>query len=179
MFIKWILTQNINNVWFELFGFDILLDHKLKPWVLEVNIGPSLSSSSIFDKRLKTRLIWDTLTLVGVRPYDKYSHKSKGAVFDKPPKLTQKSESEKIPSSYTKLNSKSPKKMTKIVLGTGISGFESGGDEDQDMINEMIEQEERSGNYYRIFPLKSNIDYYSQFFDQEKYWIQLFKTHFG
>jgi len=59
------------NVCFELFGFDILLDHKLKPWLLEVNNSPSLSSSSPLDKKIKTILICDTLNLVGVFPYDR------------------------------------------------------------------------------------------------------------
>ena len=59
------------NVCFELYGFDILLDSKLKPWLLEVNISPSLSSSSALDKKIKTVLICDTLNLVGVYPYDR------------------------------------------------------------------------------------------------------------
>jgi tubulin polyglutamylase TTLL4 len=59
------------NICFELFGFDILLDSKLKPWLLEVNISPSLSSSSPLDKKIKTVLMCDTLNLVGVLPYDR------------------------------------------------------------------------------------------------------------
>lgn len=56
---------------FELYGFDILVDKKLKPWLLEVNVLPSLSSSSPFDKVVKTMLICDVLTIIGIRGYDK------------------------------------------------------------------------------------------------------------
>jgi tubulin polyglutamylase TTLL4 len=59
------------NVCFEVYGFDILLDSKLKPWLLEVNISPSLSSSSPFDKKVKTMLICDVLNLSGVYAYDR------------------------------------------------------------------------------------------------------------
>jgi tubulin polyglutamylase TTLL4 len=59
------------NVCFEVYGFDILIDSKLKPWLLEVNISPSLSSSSPLDKKIKTMLICDTLNLVGVSAYDR------------------------------------------------------------------------------------------------------------
>ena len=59
------------NLCFEVYGFDILLDSKLKPWLLEVNISPSLSSSSPLDKKIKTMLICDTLNLTGVYAYDR------------------------------------------------------------------------------------------------------------
>jgi tubulin polyglutamylase TTLL4 len=38
---------------------------------LEINISPSLSSSSALDKKIKTTLICDTLNLIGVTPYDR------------------------------------------------------------------------------------------------------------
>jgi tubulin polyglutamylase TTLL4 len=59
------------NACFELYGFDILIDKNLKPWLLEVNVLPSLSSSSPFDKVIKTMLICDILSLIGIRGYDK------------------------------------------------------------------------------------------------------------
>lgn len=39
---------------FEVYGFDIIFDDELRAWVLEVNCLPSLSSSSMFDKQVKT-----------------------------------------------------------------------------------------------------------------------------
>lgn len=62
-------TNRVNC--FEIYGFDIMIDANMKPWVLEVNVLPSLSSSSPFDKRIKTMLVCDSLTLVGLRGYDK------------------------------------------------------------------------------------------------------------
>ncbi len=38
---------------FELFGMDVILDHKLEPSLLEVNVSPSLMGSSPLDKRIK------------------------------------------------------------------------------------------------------------------------------
>ena len=48
-----------------------MFDADMKPWVLEVNCLPSLSSSRVFDKQVKTQLIADTFTLIGFRGYDK------------------------------------------------------------------------------------------------------------
>lgn len=49
---------------FELYGFDVLIDRSLRPWLLEVNASPSLVTTTEDDRLLKTRLIYDTLTIV-------------------------------------------------------------------------------------------------------------------
>ena len=42
---------------FQLLGVDVLLDHNLKPWVLEINNSPSLNLSTKADERIKLPLI--------------------------------------------------------------------------------------------------------------------------
>ena len=56
---------------FEIYGFDILVDQNFKPWLLEVNVSPSLSSSSPMDKYIKTLLLSDSLYLTGFRLFDR------------------------------------------------------------------------------------------------------------
>ena len=51
---------------FEIYGFDILIDENLKPWLMEVNVCPSLSSSSPMDRRIKHTLLMDVLNLIGL-----------------------------------------------------------------------------------------------------------------
>ena len=59
------------NQCFEIYGFDVLIDAKLRPWLLEVNVAPSLSSSSPYDKQVKTLLLCDTLHLAGFNIFDR------------------------------------------------------------------------------------------------------------
>eukprot|EP00057_Strongylocentrotus_purpuratus_P028024 XP_011682498.1 PREDICTED: tubulin polyglutamylase TTLL4 isoform X4 [Strongylocentrotus purpuratus] len=47
----------------ELFGFDIMLDETLRPWILEVNISPSLHSNAELDVQVKGEMIKDLLNL--------------------------------------------------------------------------------------------------------------------
>jgi len=58
------------NNCFELLGFDILLDSHLKPWLLEVNLSPSLNLDSPLDQRIKGELIADIFTITGIMPKD-------------------------------------------------------------------------------------------------------------
>ena len=51
---------------FELLGFDILVDENIKPWLIEVNLSPSLACSSSLDTEVKSQMVADALTLVGV-----------------------------------------------------------------------------------------------------------------
>ncbi|KAJ3388505.1 Tubulin polyglutamylase ttll6 [Entophlyctis sp. JEL0112] len=51
---------------FEILGFDIFLDRKLKPWVLEVNHSPSFTCDSSLDLEVKRKVILDTLNLLNL-----------------------------------------------------------------------------------------------------------------
>ncbi|RHY25785.1 hypothetical protein DYB32_008096 [Aphanomyces invadans] len=53
------------NVCYELFGFDMMIDSALEPWLIEVNVSPSLMGSSPLDKRIKGLLMSDIFHLVG------------------------------------------------------------------------------------------------------------------
>jgi tubulin polyglutamylase TTLL6/13 len=53
---------------FEILGFDVMLDKKMKPWLLEVNHSPSLLCESPFDKDLKDTLITDALRILDLDP---------------------------------------------------------------------------------------------------------------
>ncbi len=60
------MQKNIHNDkhCFELYGFDILIDGKLKPWLIEVNASPSLVASTKKDFVLKKNLINDLLNVL-------------------------------------------------------------------------------------------------------------------
>lgn len=59
------------NNCFELMGFDILIDSQLEPWLIEVNLSPSLGCESPLDQRIKGNVVSDLFTLIGVVPLER------------------------------------------------------------------------------------------------------------
>ncbi|XP_038063113.1 probable tubulin polyglutamylase TTLL1 [Patiria miniata] len=49
---------------FECYGYDIIIDDNLKPWLIEVNASPSLTSTTANDRIMKYNLINDSLNIV-------------------------------------------------------------------------------------------------------------------
>ncbi|ESO85064.1 hypothetical protein LOTGIDRAFT_221527 [Lottia gigantea] len=49
---------------FEMYGFDVILDSNLKPWLIEINASPSLTASGKEDYILKCGLLNDVLNVL-------------------------------------------------------------------------------------------------------------------
>jgi len=49
---------------FELYGYDILIDDELKPWLIEINSNPSLTASTNKDSEMKIKMLDDMLTIL-------------------------------------------------------------------------------------------------------------------
>jgi len=47
-----------------MYGFDILIDAQLKPWLIEVNASASLTTTTEIDRQIKMNLISDTFKIV-------------------------------------------------------------------------------------------------------------------
>ncbi|XP_789184.2 tubulin polyglutamylase TTLL13 isoform X4 [Strongylocentrotus purpuratus] len=56
---------------FEILGFDVMLDKKLKPWLIEVNHSPSFHTDAKLDKEVKEGLLYDTMNIINLTHYDK------------------------------------------------------------------------------------------------------------
>ena len=63
---------------FEMYGFDILMDSNLKPWLLEVNASPSLTTTTEMDRKLKMQLLQDTFEIVVPQDWARYNRSDKG-----------------------------------------------------------------------------------------------------
>ena len=65
--IKQFQISSINL--FELYGVDILLDETLTPWLMEVNLNPSLNCDSQLDLKVKSHVLTDIFNIIGAIPF--------------------------------------------------------------------------------------------------------------
>jgi len=56
---------------FEVYGYDIMIDSDFKPWLIEINLSPSLACESQLDQQIKSQLVADVFNLVGVHRFDR------------------------------------------------------------------------------------------------------------
>lgn len=140
---------------FELFGFDILIDDTLKPWLLEVNLTPSLGCDSPLDVRLKSALMADLLTLVGIAAVDPIlrSQNLNRAAVNSNKKITSY---RRVQSAETLLQGR---KNRNNKSKTGLSS------EQQRIVASAKAQFERRGGFVRIFPSPKSWELYSQYLD--------------
>lgn len=66
---------------FEILGMDILIDSKMKPYILEVNHSPSFHTSEQVDKEVKEALIRDTLLILNLSQDIRKKVKEKGKSY--------------------------------------------------------------------------------------------------
>ncbi|KAF5302280.1 hypothetical protein FQA39_LY10319 [Lamprigera yunnana] len=71
--ISWLIIHSLKAVQpviatdrhcFECYGYDIIIDNQLKPWLIEVNASPSLTSTTANDRILKHKLIDNIFSLI-------------------------------------------------------------------------------------------------------------------
>ena len=51
---------------FEVLGFDIFFDDKIKPWLIEVNSLASFATDSPLDKKVKFDMMYETIAMLNL-----------------------------------------------------------------------------------------------------------------
>ncbi|KAH8258113.1 hypothetical protein KR038_005965 [Drosophila bunnanda] len=146
---------------FQLLGFDILVDWKLKPYILEVNHTPSLSADETVDMEVKRPLIRDTLNMLSTALVDK----------------EQIIRDDRMEHRTRLLRNIYNKKSVAPVACSSSSGRDAGGGTDVrqsfsigSLTQQIAWEESHLGNYRRIMPPRESekVQYYCKFYDQNK-----------
>ncbi|KAK8387363.1 hypothetical protein O3P69_018148 [Scylla paramamosain] len=161
----------------ELFGFDVIIDERLRPWLLEVNISPSLHSASPLDHSVKGPLIADLLNMVAFHVPDKLSQQQQTNL------LADLNLGEKVSGLcldrriYTRLLT--PDEQLKHVTINAMSRSEylTAAIENltPDDVRHMIMAEDelhRAGKFTRIFPTAETHQYFG-FMEKPRYYNRL------
>lgn len=142
---------------FELFGFDVMIDENLKPWLIEVNTSPSLSSSSPIDKVIKNNVITDLFNMVGFVSYDRKEH------------MNLLAENRRLRLLGLSSRRSSLKTRRSLPALNSLEEFHNLTLEDMQVIHETEDEHNRRGNFDIIFPTLENVDKFSVLFECQRY----------
>ncbi|KAK5614427.1 hypothetical protein CRENBAI_024340 [Crenichthys baileyi] len=150
---------------FELYGFDVLIDSNLKPWLLEVNLSPSLSCDAPLDLKIKASMIADMFSLVGLVGQDPLSRQSLSDRFmvDKQaaaPRVQQRPISS-VSSETNGFNDKQRAKNRKEESTLNLTA------EEIKVLRRIKEEYERRGGFIRIFPTQDTWELYGGYLESK------------
>ncbi|XP_043405744.1 tubulin polyglutamylase TTLL5 isoform X13 [Chelonia mydas] len=157
----------------KLYGFDVLIDATLKPWLLEVNLSPSLACDAPLDLKIKASMISDMFTLVGFvcqdlgqRSSRVAQHSSESArrnPFQKPQTMSLQ-RARPLSASDAEVKNVMPSGREKV------AGKQSGSMlglsmEEIKVLRRVKEENERRGGFIRIFPTPLTWDLYGSYLE--------------
>ncbi|NXJ88241.1 TTLL5 polyglutamylase, partial [Corythaixoides concolor] len=155
---------------FELYGFDVLIDDTLKPWLLEVNLSPSLACDAPLDLKIKASMLSDMFTLVGFVCQDP-SQRSSRAIYHSSESV-RKNPYQKLqrtrPLSASDAEIKNPmasgREKATGRQGNSVLGLSM---EEIKVLRRVREENERRGGFIRIFPTPLTWDLYGSFLEHK------------
>ncbi|XP_019495905.1 PREDICTED: tubulin polyglutamylase TTLL5 isoform X9 [Hipposideros armiger] len=170
---------------FELYGFDVLIDSTLKPWLLEVNLSPSLACDAPLDLKIKASMISDMFTVVGfvcqdpaqrasTRPIYPTFESCKRNPFQKPQRPVSAQFQSSNPKQRSRPLSASDAEMKNLVgsvrekvpgkLGGSVLGLSM---EEIKVLRRVKEENDRRGGFIRIFPTSETWEIYGSYLEHK------------
>ncbi|XP_069592238.1 tubulin polyglutamylase TTLL5 isoform X4 [Ranitomeya imitator] len=149
---------------FELYGFDVLIDGNLRPWLLEVNLSPSLACDAPLDMKVKASMVSDMLTLIGLECQDPQQGTGREKRVPRPQRPLSASDID------TKMHLGSREK-------TGRSGVLGLSTEEVKILRRLQDEEARRGGFVRIFPRSDTWALYSSFLEHKTSMNYMLSTH--
>ncbi|NXW06085.1 TTLL5 polyglutamylase, partial [Fregetta grallaria] len=155
---------------FELYGFDVLIDDTLKPWLLEVNLSPSLACDAPLDLKIKASMLSDMFTLVGFVCQDPGQRSSRAiyhssdSVRRNPYQKLQRTRP--LSASDAEIKNPMPSGREKATgrQGSSVLGLSM---EEIKVLRRVREENERRGGFIRIFPTPLTWDLYGSFLEHK------------